>query len=223
MCGRYTLAKPIKTIAEHFSAESAGVEHRERYNVAPTQIVPVVTAREDLRRLLPMRWGLIPSWAKDASMGAKLINARAETVDQKPSFKASFKNKRCLIPSDGFIEWEKTSHGKVPHYFFLKDSPLFAFAGIWAEWKDKNGIAVLTYSILTTEANAFVGAFHSRMPVILAPHNYPLWLNRETSQESLKTLLSPFPAEKMDQREISKMINSPTNDRRECLEKINGT
>jgi putative SOS response-associated peptidase YedK len=161
-----------------------------------------------------MRWGLIPSWAKEATPG--LINARAETVKEKPSFRSSFKSKRCLIPSDGFIEWKKENKEKIPYYIFLKNRRLFAFAGIWSEWKTKD-LRLVTYSIITTRCNSLLKNLHDRMPVILAPELYDTWLTPHPDLESLSSLLVPYDSENMEVHRISKEINSPKNDREELL------
>ncbi len=191
-------------------------EHQERYNIAPTQKAPVVLNRQGQRELVGMRWGLIPSWASDAKTNSPLINARAETVHEKPSFNQSYTGKRSLIPADGFIEWQKNKKGKIPYYITLKNKNLFAFAGIWSEW-GKNGEALRSYSIITTECNSLLEPIHERMPVILAPSDYDAWLNPLTNPEQLHGLLRPFPSDYMEPRVISAAINSYKNDRAECL------
>jgi putative SOS response-associated peptidase YedK len=217
MCGRYTLTKPVKTIRSHFGQIEFNFDHKERYNIAPTQECPVVAVQEGNRQLLAMRWGLIPPWATDQSMAAKMINARAETIQEKPSFKQSFKTKRCLVPADGFIEWKKTLSGKQPHYFTRRDKELFAFAGIWSEWK-KDGGFLWTFSIITTDCNALVQPIHHRMPVLLAPDDYETWLDATSDAKTLQSLLAPFPANLMETIAISPEINSAKNDRAECLQ-----
>ncbi|GJL77733.1 MAG: DUF159 family protein [Nitrospinaceae bacterium] len=193
-------------------------DHKARYNIAPTQKCPVVTVQEENRELAAMHWGLIPSWAKDDKMASRLINARAETVHEKPSFKESFKTKRCLVPADGFIEWKKNESGKQPHYFTLRDEALFAFAGIWSEWK-KDGGSLRTFSIITTDCNSLVQPIHHRMPVILAPGDYKVWLAPASDLKTLQSLLAPFPADLMKRVAVSPEINSPKNDRMECLQR----
>ncbi len=216
MCGRYTLTKAGKTIQSHFAFMNVKVPHKERYNIAPTQTVPVIRLQEGKRELSLMRWGLVPSWAKDEKFGSRMINARAETIQEKPSFKASFKTKRCLIPADGFIEWEQTEEGKQPHYITLQNQELFAFAGIWSEWKNNEGL-LSTFSIITTDCNSLVEPIHPRMPVILSPENYNAWLDASQEANALQSLLTPFPSEQMGQIEVSREINSAKNDRAECL------
>lgn len=216
MCGRYTLTKTGKTIQSHFAFMDLEVPHKERYNIAPTQTAPVVILQKGQRESHLMRWGLIPSWAKDEKFGARMINARAETIQEKPSFKNSFKAKRCLVPADGFIEWKNTEGGKQPHYITLRNKELFAFAGIWSEWKN-NEIVSRTFSIITTHCNSLVEPIHHRMPVILSTENYSAWLNTSSEANILQSLLTPFSADSMERVAISREINSAKNDRAECL------
>lgn len=220
MCGRYTLTKTGKIIQSHFSFMETDSPHNPRYNIAPTQTAPVVLLQQGQRQLSFMRWGLIPHWAKDEKFGSKMINARAETVQEKPSFKDSFKTKRCLVPADGFIEWEQTEGGKQPHYITMRNNALFAFAGIWSEWENNGGL-LRTFSIITTLCNPLVRPIHPRMPVILSPKNYDTWLTGAKAN-TLQSLLMPFPAGSMQRDAISTEINSAKNDRAECLLPITG-
>ena len=187
MCGRYTLAKPVKTLKKHFDPIILKCEHRERYNIAPGQSTPIVTLENDQRELRLMRWGLVPSWAKNTKRTKALINARSETVHQKLSFRDSFQAYRCLVPADGFIEWKVEGKEKTPYYIFLKARNIFAFAGIW-EKCDEEPSPVYSYSILTTQANTTIASIHERMPVILEPSNYKLWLASETDGRTLRDL-----------------------------------
>lgn len=216
MCGRYTLTKPKKSIESHFRAQLPKGAHRQRYNIAPTQSLPVVVASHDEREMETMRWGLVPSWTKDLKTQSPLINARAETIQEKPSFKNSFKTKRCLVPADGFYEWVQKDSGKVPYRIHLAGEALFAFAGIWAEW-GKDDARLRSFAILTTEANSVLQSLHHRMPVILAPETYGRWLDASATQEELTTLLKPYPSELMAYHEVSLKVNSPRNDDPECL------
>ncbi len=216
MCGRYTLAKPYKSIVTHFKAKTSQVSFKERFNIAPSQHVPTVINDGYKRKISFLRWGLIPSWAKDESIGMKTINARAETISEKPSFRDSFRSKRCLVPADGFIEWARNTKEKIPKYINLKSRELFGMAGIWAEW-NSDGQSIQTFSIVTTEANDLIGKVHHRMPVILNPENYSNWLDPTASSSQLKSLLVPFPSEKMNVRSISKAVNSAKNDSPDCL------
>lgn len=213
MCGRYTLTKPLKTIASHFGPIHINLDYRPSYNIAPSQMSPVIIDRSGQRELTEMKWGLVPSWAKDEKM--KLINARSETAHEKPSFKNSLKNQRCLIPADGFLEWQGAE--KQPHYIYLKDQPLFAFAGLWSIWNSPEGKSLSTYSILTTEANEKLSPIHARMPVILPPERYETWLAPDSGLDSLRGLLTTFPSEECYFHQVSKEVNSPKNNRPEVL------
>ncbi len=204
MCGRYTLTKSIKAIESHFRPVRMSLKYFPSFNIAPSQFSAVITHSSNQLKLTEMKWGLIPSWAKDTTMGNKLINARSETLHEKPSFRDSFKNKRCLIPADGFIEWK----GKKPHYIRMKKQPLFAFAGLWSTW-DSGDEPLNTYTIITTEANRTLSPLHSRMPVILHPDNYETWLSADSN--SLSSLFSGCFEDELEFFEISASINSPKN------------
>jgi putative SOS response-associated peptidase YedK len=217
MCGRYTLTKTGNTIQSHFAFMAENIAHKQRYNIAPTQTAPVVMIRENKRECLLMRWGLVPSWAKDEKFGSRMINARAETIREKPSFKDSFKTKRCLVPTDGFIEWENIGGEKRPHYITLQNKGLFAFAGIWSEWK-KGGGLLSTFSIITTHCNSLVQPIHPRMPVILSHEDYDTWLDASSETNALQSLLTPFSSDRMQRMKISRAINSAKNNRADCLQ-----
>jgi putative SOS response-associated peptidase YedK len=219
MCGRYRLVRKKEILAEVFDAGD-DVDWAPRYNVAPGQDVPVIRQHtsEPRRSLSLMRWGLIPSWAKDPKLGYKLINARAETVSDKPAFREALQSRRCLIPADGFYEWAKEEKAKSPYCFTLVDDSVFAFAGLWDRWTDRNGEALPTCSIITTSANALIAGVHDRMPVILEPENYDLWLDpgfRKT--EPLLDLLQPYRAGSMHSWRVSPRVNSVENDDAECI------
>jgi putative SOS response-associated peptidase YedK len=216
MCGRYTLTKPLKNIVIHFDPSNTKTTHIPRYNIAPSQKAPVLLSVDGSLELHEMNWGLIPSWAKDKKIGSGFINARSETVHEKPSFRSSFKSKRCLVPADGYIEWEKTSKGKTPHYIYFPSEEIFSFAGIWSEYKSEAG-TVTTFSIITTEANSQLRAIHHRMPVILPPQQRQSWLNPDTEINELKNVMGYFLESPVKSRIISKKINSPINDFEECL------
>lgn len=204
MCGRYTLTKSIKTIESHFRPVRMSLKYFPSFNIAPSQFSAVIHNSSDQMNLTEMKWGLIPSWAKDTSMGNKLINARSETLHEKPSFRDSFKNKRCLIPADGFIEWK----GKKPHFIRMKNQALFAFAGLWSTW-DSGEKPLNTFTIVTTEANRTLSPLHSRMPVILHPDNYETWLSADSN--FLSWLFSGSLENELEYFEISTAINSPKN------------
>lgn len=190
-----------------------------RYNVAPTQPVPVVrqNPKEPVRHMSLMRWGLIPSWAKDSSVAASMINARAETASTKPAFRDALKSRRCLIPADGFYEWSRTARTKQPYCFEVGEGELFAFAGVWDRWKDPSGNWIKTCSILTTTPNAVTLAVHDRMPVILDPDNYDLWLDPGMQNvAAISELLKPYDARLMRSYPVSSRVNHVANDDVDC-------
>ena len=174
MCGRYTLRTPVDSLVEAFDIVDYPSSLTPSYNIAPTQEVAAVVEEDEKRKLEMFHWGLIPSWAKDPSIGNKMINARAETVSEKPSFRKAFKVRRCLILADGFYEWQKTDNGKQPYYIKMQDDSPFAFAGLWEIWQ--NGEEIRSATIITTEANDLMNEIHHRMPVILPPEDYGMWL-----------------------------------------------
>jgi putative SOS response-associated peptidase YedK len=217
MCGRYRLSKRKQIIAEYFDS-SGEVDWSPHYNIAPTQSVPVIrqNPKEPVRELSLMRWGLIPSWAKDSSVAAQ-INARSETASVKPAFRDSLKSRRCLIPADGFYEWQRTGKAKQPYCFEVNDGELFAFAGIWDRWKDSNGTVLETCSLLTTTPNAVTAAVHDRMPAILDPDNYDLWLDPGMRDfRMVSEMLKPYDARQMRSYPVSTRINYVTNDDQSC-------
>ena len=199
MCGRFTLAIDPETLQSRFIISSETfLEHLPRYNIAPQQLVPVIIQRDGGRTPELMRWGLIPFWAKDASIGNKLINARAETLAEKPSFKRSFKRRRCLIPADGFYEWRKGGGGKkTPVRIMLKSEAPFAFAGLWDAWQPPEGDKISSFTIITTEPNELIKPIHHRMPVILRAEDEDAWLNPEMQDTNqLAAFLKSYPSEK---------------------------
>jgi putative SOS response-associated peptidase YedK len=219
MCGRYRLSRRKQMVEEYFDCVSDEPDWNPRYNIAPTQPIPVIrqNPKEPTRELSLVRWGLIPSWARDSSVAAKMINARSETASTKPAFRDAMKSRRCLIPADGFYEWQKTEKGKQPYCFEVNGGELFAFAGIWDRWKDASGMAIETCSILTTTPNAVTAPVHDRMPVILDPDNYDLWLDPGTMDVSeASELLKPYDARQMRCYPISTRINHAANDDPEC-------
>ena len=220
MCGRFTLSQPINAIASAFNiAQIPPLE--PRYNIAPTQLIPsILSAPGGEKQLQMLRWGLIPSWAKDAKISAKLINARAETVSEKPSFKAAFKRRRCLIIADGFYEWQRQEKKKQPYYFRLQNAQLFAFAGLWEQWKSPDEDIINSCTILTTEANDLLRPIHDRMPVILESKDYGLWLDSEAQQPQLQQLLRPYQADLMTSYTVSTKVNNPKNNTPECINSL---
>jgi putative SOS response-associated peptidase YedK len=221
MCGRFTQTHSAEDIAAAFGLTEIP-QWQPRYNVAPTQVVPAIVATSDRdRQFKPLRWGLIPSWAKDLSIGAKLINARAETLQEKPSFRDAFKRRRCLIVADGFYEWKKQAGKKQPFYFRLENGEPFAFAGLWDCWHSSEGDTLETCTIITTNANDLAATVHDRMPVILPPEHYNRWLdpNRQPTTD-LQSLLRPYPTEAMTAYPVSGVVNSPAHDQPDCVEAI---
>ena len=218
MCGRYRLSRRKQLVEEYFAASGVD-EWSPRFNVAPTQPVPVIRQhpKGPVRELSMMRWGLIPSWAKDSSVAASMINARSETASTKPAFRDALKSRRCLIPADGFYEWQKNGKVKQPYCFEVNDGELFAFAGLWDRWKDPSGSWVKTCSILTTTPNAVTSAVHDRMPVILDPDGYDLWLDPGMNDAAAASdLLKPCDARRMRRHPVSTRINHVTNDDEAC-------
>jgi putative SOS response-associated peptidase YedK len=207
MCGRYTLV-PTEHFATRFAVESLPDDLEPRYNIAPTQSIPVIT-RNSPNRVELMRWGLIPSWAKDASIGNKMINARAETVAEKPSFKRALAARRCLVPCSGFYEWRRDDKSKVPYFIFVRNTELFSFAGLYELWKNPSGNLVRSYTIITTTPNKLMENIHNRMPVILRPEDEDVWLDAESDMAHVLSLLEPFPADQMDCYAVSTAVNSP--------------
>ncbi len=218
MCGRFALIVDASVLADVFEVE-APLDLKPRYNIAPTQTVVVVRERETSRReFASTRWGLIPSWAKDAKMGARMINARAETVAEKPSFRSAVKSRRCLIPASGFYEWITTDAGKQPHFIRFEDGLPFAFAGLWERWSKGDGGPVDTCTIITTTPNALMEKLHHRMPVILPPDIFDEWLEpRPLATDRLDEILVPHSAEAMQAYPVSRYVNKPGNDGPECL------
>ena len=221
MCGRFTLTQPANIAAKFGLDNFAPVEpefYEPRFNVAPTQRIVVIPTRDMKREARRMRWGFIPSWAKDASIGSRLINARAEGIDTTPSFRAAFKYRRCLIPADSFYDWLPTVQGKQPYRIMLASGELFAFAGLWERWRDRQGEAVEACCIVTCTPNELAVRFHDRMPVIISPEDYDTWLTG-TPEQAL-ALLKPYPAQAMRAYPVSAKVNSPKNDSPELVDPV---
>ncbi len=220
MCGRFIFMSPGPMVAEHFQLdETPSIE--PRYNIAPSQSVAAVRIDRDSgrRRLRMLRWGLVPSWAKDINIGYKMINARSETLSEKPAFRTAFKRRRCLIPANGFYEWIRSgTTKKTPHLIRLSDEALFAFAGLWEVWKPPDGDSIESCTILTTSANELVQRIHDRMPVIVRPENYELRLDVKTAaSEEIRPLLAPYPASEMIAFQVSPRVNKTANDDPELI------
>lgn len=214
MCGRFSLTSNEAELNLRFELEGGDAPYVPRYNGAPTQNLAVITS-ESPRKLSYLKWGLIPPWAKDKTIGSKMINARAETIIEKSSFSKPLFSKRCLVPSDGFFEWKQDA-GKQPYRIFTKNNPIFAMAGIWERWRSPDGENIDSFSIITTAANAFMQTLHSRMPVILPQHHEKTWLN-STDKEEILQLLSPCPSEWLEAYPVSKLVNSPANENEKII------
>jgi len=220
MCGRFSLGASATKLIELFDLSEVP-SWAPRYNIAPTQeLLVVVKAPEHPdRQVRRHRWGLIPSWAKDRGIGNQLINAQAETVATKPAFRAAFRKRRCLVPADGFYEWTQQGRQKQPYYIRLRDGGPFAIAGLWERWEGPDGNVVDSCTLLTISANDLIDAFHHRMPVILNPTNYDLWLDPGVQEAGqLQALLQPYPSENMVAYPVRTMVNNPANDEPGCTE-----
>lgn len=222
MCGRYTLSQSAAALAERFQLDEVP-SLESHYNVAPTDsVATIVVDQHSRKRLLRLlQWGLIPAWAKDPKVGSKMINARAETVHEKPSFRTAFRHRRCLVLADGFYEWQRSQGKKQPYYIRMKDGQPFAFAGLWEHWQGPDGVVIDSCTHLTTEPNELVRPLHNRMPVILRPEDYDLWLDSEVQQpEQLQPLLCPYPPEEMVAFPVSTQVNNPAVNAPELIEAI---
>jgi putative SOS response-associated peptidase YedK len=222
MCGRVTIQTPALAIAREFALTGIRTAlERPRYNLAPTQLMPVVI-NDGERMLDAYRWGLIPSWAKEAAIGNKLINARGETVAEKPSFRSALKRRRCLVLVDGWFEWKQSTKPKTPYLFRRKDGHPLAFAGLWEEWTAPDtGEVLRTCTVITTGPNALMAPIHDRMPVILSPAARDVWLRPEPQEAAvLQPLLVPNEDEPLEAWEVGRVVNSPTNDVAACVERV---
>lgn len=220
MCGRFTLRTPAADVARYFDlAEIPSLE--PRYNIAPTQTVAVVRADAAGQRTLDgLAWGLVPSWATDPAIGSRLINARAETVAEKPAFRNAFRQRRCLVAADGFYEWQRAGRQKQPYYLTAANGGPLALAGLWEQWQ-RNGQAIVSCAIITTDANECVTQVHDRMPVILAPDAWPRWLDPELKEPAaVQSLLKPCPPETLVAFPVSTAVNRATYDRNDCIEPL---
>ena len=222
MCGRFVLTTTSEQIRQSFGVSDVP-SIAPRYNIAPTQdIVAICQNGDGYRHVRTFRWGLIPHWSKDAASGDKMINARSETVHDKPSFRQPIRFHRCLVPASGFVEWQRQPDGsKQPFYIQRKDGKLLAMAGIWDTWKGPDHV-IASCSILTTTANSLVARLHDRMPVLLSPSEYDQWLDRSiTDPQQLNGMYAPYPADPLQAIPISALINNPRHDSPDCLEPLN--
>lgn len=220
MCGRYSITTPFEALARLFAVTGPLPNLPPRYNLAPTQSAPVVRSNAGARELVLLRWGLIPAWSKEGPSSTPLINARAETVAQKPAFRSAFRARRCLVPADGFYEWQAGPKVKQPYHIAMADQQPFALAGLWERWQPKapGEAAIESFVILTTDANTLCRPIHHRMPVIVAPDHYELWLTGP--REVAEGLLRPYPARAMVAQPIGPRVNQVRNDDPACLEPL---
>lgn len=219
MCGRVVQFSPLQIIIELFGVipTPLGLTVGPRYNLAPTQDLLAIRAADDgSRQLLLLRWGLIPFWAKDTSGGGRMINARAETVAEKPAFRDAFRRRRCIIPIDGFYEWQRQGTQKQPHYIHRRDDRPFGLAGLWERWTG-GGRTIESCTILTTSPNDLMRPIHDRMPVVLSPVDYPMWLDGRSSSHDLLELLKPYGGDDLSEYPVSPRVNSPKHEGPDCL------
>jgi putative SOS response-associated peptidase YedK len=220
MCGRYSLVF-IDDLGNRFRVFNPMIGARSRFNITPGNEMPVII-HEEKNELVMMKWGLVPHWTQDITMAQRPINARAETLSEKSSFKELLKNQRCLVPASGFFEWKKEGSKKIPFYLHLPKIPLFGFAGLYDCWKCPDGKLLFTYTIITTEPNELIAKIHNRMPSILQPEHEDRWLSKvPLSAVDLKEILSPFPAENMSMYPVSPLVNSPDADDERIIKPMN--
>ncbi|OPG99693.1 DUF159 family protein [Chryseobacterium mucoviscidosis] len=221
MCGRFTITDPIEEIMDRYYASIAeGFEYKPNYNAAPMQFIPTIIGSKDGNRLGSLRWGLVPNWAKDEKIGNKMINARAETLTEKPAFKRLISSKRCIIPCSGFYEWKKDGSVKQPMRILMKDDSIFSLAGLYDTWIDPEGKKLSTCTIITTEPNRLMADIHDRMPVILRPQDEADWLNKESDKESVLRLLSPYEADEMIAYKVDYAVGNVRNNNEELIKEI---
>jgi putative SOS response-associated peptidase YedK len=222
MCGRFTASFEFREIKLLFNLQRDIPLFARRYNIAPSQEVPVIVQNDGVNELKPMKWGLVPSWAPDPEIGNRLINARAETLTEKPSFRRLVQQRRCLIPADGFYEWRREGNHKVPVWIHLKDKKPFAFAGLWDMWRDAEGETIYTFTIITTVPNALLRPLHNRMPVIFDKLLAKQWLDPVfgPSDATLAAVLAPFPSALMEAHDVSPSVNKPENETPDCISPV---
>lgn len=222
MCGRYVLHHSDAELTLRFAVEHSDLTFATSYNAAPTQVRPVIVARESLRQVLECRWGLVPGWAKDPAIGNRMINARAETVREKPSFRTAFARRRCLVPASGFYEWQRLGEQRIPTYVARKDGEPFAMAGLWEQWGGQQGTMLNTFTILTVGPNAVMAPIHDRMPAILSRDDENAWLAGADLAE-IHALLRPYPDDLLAARTVSRRVNSPANNDATCIAAVAAT
>jgi len=220
MCGRFTSFLSPELLSSVFGVTVKSALP-QRYNIAPTQLVQVVREKAEGRYLSPVRWGLVPSWAKELSIGSHMINARCETVHEKPAFRHAIKYSRCIVPANGFYEWEHIGQERHPLYIQMSDGSPIGFAGLWEHWKAPNGDTIESFSILTTTSNKLLENIHDRMPVIISPENFDLWLNHNMHDPlQLQEIYLPFPPEKMTAFQVPTLVNNPRFDSPACIARV---
>ena len=223
MCGRYSQTTDLENFVAKLNISGSKVSKLiPRYNIAPSQEAAVIIQEKDEQPSIEMlKWGLVPSWAKDPAIGNRMINARAETLTTKPSFRSPLRKQRCLIPASGFYEWNKQGRAKTPYYIRLKSGQPFAFAGLWSHWHAPDGSELRSFTIITTDANDLIRSIHARMPVILREDTEKLWLDpaQDISKDCI-SLLVPYPSDKLEAYPVSTLVNAPANDRPECIEPV---
>jgi putative SOS response-associated peptidase YedK len=219
MCGRFSIATPIEELRDRFGAEPPKDDFLPRYNAAPGQNMLVIPEETPYQMAL-FKWGLVPHWARDPKIGNRLINARAETLKEKPAFRHAFQKHRCLVLADGFYEWDKAGKTRVPYRIALKDDRPYAFAGLCEYWKDEKGKELKTFTIITTNSNSLVSKIHDRMPVILEPKDEKKWLDPKIDLRDLEKLLKSYPVSDMKTYPISSLVNNPMNDVPQILKPI---
>ncbi|MDN8593138.1 SOS response-associated peptidase [Paenibacillus sp. 11B] len=221
MCGRFTIIDPIESIMERYLASDVkGFDYRPNYNVAPMQFIPSIIATSNGNCLGSLRWGLVPSWAKDDKIGSKMINARAETLTEKPAFRRLVSTKRCIIPCSGFYEWKKDESGKQPMRILMRDGSIFSLAGLYDTWLDPDGNKLSTCTIITTEPNSLMAEIHNRMPAIIRPQDESEWLNRETDNKSVTSLLRTFAAEEMRAYKVDSSVGNVRNNNKDLIQEV---
>lgn len=221
MCGRFYLVSPASELVRQFQIELPNL--RPRYNIAPQQTAIACRVEDGMRRPALLQWGLIPGWASDPEIGKRLINARSETAAEKPAFRGAMRSRRCLIPADGFFEWQRTGKAKQPYAFRMAEGGPFALGGIWDHWERPEGL-LQTFAVLTTEPNDMMRPVHDRMPVIIEPRDYDLWLDPDARDPAkFAHLMGPFPAERMSCYTVGTRVNNVANDDPLVLEEVRTT
>jgi putative SOS response-associated peptidase YedK len=220
MCGRYVLKTPIQNLEQKYDADLLeDFPFTSDYNVAPSRTMPVILEKDGNRKIAPHRWGLIPFWAKSVNTGYSMINARAESLDGKKSFSKPFRSQRCIIPANGFYEWQKTSGGKIPHFITLKSSELMNFAGLYEHWKSPDGEIINSYTIITTEANKPMAQLHDRMPAMLLDDELKIWLDSQNEDTAmLRSMLKPWPDDDITFYRVAQEVNNVRNNGEQLIE-----